>query len=65
MQLSKANQPPEVKLTKLERFMHNNPDMEFAQMSRQLNRTLTAIENTYDRLQKKRRFAESIGGKLV
>lgn len=46
-------------LTKLEKFMHDNPNMEFVEMARQLNRTVTAMENTYERLEAKRKVYNS------
>jgi hypothetical protein len=41
------------RLTKLERFVANNPDMPFEVMAGQLNRTPGAMERAYDRLEKK------------
>jgi hypothetical protein len=50
-----------IKLTKRERFMDANPDMLFTDMATQLNLSLSAIERTYDRLQKKRANAFKCG----
>lgn len=36
--------------------MAQNPDMDFSDMARQLNTSLSAIERTYDRLQLKRKI---------
>lgn len=40
-------------MTKLEKFVWNNPHADFAQLATQLNRTVSSIENAYDRASKK------------
>lgn len=44
-----------MKLTKLEKFVNDNPNMSFADMATQLNRTISTMERAYDRLEKKRK----------
>ena len=48
----------ELKLTKLERFIADNPDMDFEVMAGQLNRTPGAIERASDRISTKERIAK-------
>ncbi len=46
-------------LTKREKFMFANPNMDFADMATQLNTCISAIERTYDRLEAKRRIYDA------
>lgn len=48
-----------MKLTKLELFIQQNPNMAFDTMATQLNRSYASIERTYERLAKKRRIAQT------